>query len=172
VRRSLIALTLLALAAAPAALAATPSPVKKSTTYTGKTSQGDVCRHGTTDGLPCDVTLKTSKDRKRVTKLTIRWRGGPCSANPSQYYRAATQFVDLAISSKARIKFAGSYEAELDGGETATNTVKLNGKFTRTTSGKYRASGDLTVVSDIVSPNGSKTHCETGKVTWSAKPAK
>ncbi len=168
--RLLLALALLALAAAPSALAATPSPVKKSTNYAGKTSQGDVCRHGTTDGLPCDVALKTSKDRKRVTKLTIRWRGGPCSADPGQYYRAATQFVEMPISSKARIKFSGTYTATLDQGEKATNRVKLNGKFTRSSSGKYRASGDLTVVSDIVQANGSKTHCETGRVTWSAKP--
>ena len=171
VRRVLLALVATALLAAPA-LGATTAPVKKSATYTGKTSQGQVCRHGGEDGQQCDITFKTSKDRKQVSKLTIRWRGGPCSDNPERYYRAATDFVRLPISSKYGFKFSGSYDATLDDGTKAHNTVKLSGRFTRTSSGKYRAAGGFSVVSDLVLPDGTKTHCESGKVTWTAKPAK
>jgi hypothetical protein len=170
--RTGIVLASLSLLAAPAALAATkPSPVKKSAAYAGTTSQGSVCRDAQGDeGVPCTVAFKTSKDRKRVKTLTIRWRAGPCSDNSSRYYRGATDFKGLPISSKHRFKFSGSYAAMLDGGDTGTNTVTLNGKFTRTSSGKYRASGDFSVVSDLTLANGTKTHCESGRVTWSAKP--
>ena len=170
-RPFLLAVAVLALLAAPALGATAPPPVKKSATYAGKTSQGKVCRHGSQEGQQCDITLKTSSDRKTVRSLTIRWRGGPCSDNPDRYYRAATEFVKLPISSKYRFKFSGSYDATLDDGTKARNAVKLNGKFTRTTSGTYRASGDFSVVSDLVLPDGTKTHCESGKVTWTAKPS-
>ena len=172
-RRALTTLSVLGLVVAPVAVGATKSPVRKSTKYAGTTSQGDVCRHGTTDGRACDIRFKTSSDRKRIATLTVRWRGGPCSADPNQFYRAATDFQDLAIySSKSKFKYSGSYTANLAEGATATNTVALTGRFRRSSSGRYSASGTFSVVSDVVQSNGSKTHCETGKVSWSAKPAK
>lgn len=171
--RVLVCVGILAAFASPAAVGAAKKPViKKSATYTGKTSQGEVCRHGTVEFQQCDISFKTSKDRKLIPALTIRWRAGPCSDDPNRYYRAATDFKNLAISSKAKFKTSSSYDVTLSDGTTGTNTVTLNGRFTRTSSGKYRASGDLSITSDLTFPDGAKTHCETGKVTWSAKPTK
>ncbi|HEX8744328.1 MAG TPA: hypothetical protein VF712_14450 [Thermoleophilaceae bacterium] len=170
-KRAAAALAAVSLVVVPAAGGATKSPVRKSATYTGKTSQGEVCRHGDVDGRQCDVKLRTSKDAKKVATLTIRWRGGPCSDNPNRYYRAATDYTNVPIS-KARFKHAGSYDATLSDGTKATNEVTLNGKFKRSSKGKYSASGDFSVVADLVLPDGTKTHCESGKVTWSAKLVK
>jgi hypothetical protein len=173
--RILIALAALSLAAAPAAVGAAkkpPSPVKKNVTYSGSTSQKQVCRVGSSEGQLCVVIFNTSKDGKSIPLLQMYWRAGPCSDRADRYHRGATNFTKLPISSNRFSTGATTYKTTFADGTSATITVTLNGKFKRSSTGKYSASGDFTAKSDLVFTDGGTSHCETGKVTWKAKPGK
>lgn len=170
--RMLAALLVLGLAAAPASAGATkkpPPPVKKSATYAGVSNQGAVCRVDGSEPRPCRVAFTTSKDRKRVTELVVSWRA-PCKDDPARFYRSTTRATNVPISSARFSRTASYLDSSFGDGTSADNDFKLSGKFKRSSKGRYTVSGSFTVVSDLFLPGGAQTRCETGKVTFSAKP--
>jgi hypothetical protein len=169
--RLLIVVALASLLVVPAAGAKKkpPPPPKKGATYSGSTSQGSVCRINDTDLQPCTIKITISGDGTKIKALLINWRAGPCSDNATRYYRSSTKITLLPVA-KAKAKFSGSYTENLSDGTKAKNKVVLNGKFKKSSSGKYSASGDFSVVSDLTLPDSTPSHCESGKITWTAKP--
>jgi hypothetical protein len=169
--RLLIATVIASLLVVPAAGAKKkpPPPPKKGATYRGSTSQGSVCRVKDKDLKPCTIAMTITGDGTKIKSLVIGWRAGPCSDNPNRFYRSSTQVTFLPVS-KAKFRQTGSYTENLADKTKAKNSIVLNGKFKKSSKGKYSASGDFSLVSDLTLPDGTPSHCETGKINWSAKP--
>lgn len=145
-----------------------PPPPKKGATYSGTTSQGSVCRVGEQELQQCTLTITITSDAKKLKKLLIFWRGGPCSDNPDRYYRSSTQFTQLPVTN-AKFSRTGNYTETLSDGTKGKNSVALDGKFKKSSKGKYSAAGHFQVVSDLTLPDGTASHCSSGPITWSAK---
>ena len=160
------AIAVAALAAAPAVGAtSSPPPQKKGATYSGVTSQGNDCFFNGQQGQPCSVSVKVSSDGKRVNPMQIRYRAA-CERNIT--FRSDTIFRNLSIK-KGKFSKNASYPVTLNDGSTGTTTVSMHGKFTRKGK-KYSVAGDYTAVSDLSFKDGTTAHCDSGKVTWKAKP--
>jgi hypothetical protein len=168
VPRVLAAAAVVSLLAVPVAGAATKPPlVKKSATYRGLTSQGSTCRADSMNDRPCDVSVKTSSDRKRVKVMIIKF-SAPCENG--NVYRNATDFLNYPISSKGGYSEKGSYTQTIPPDSVkAEHDIKMKGRFYRDGT-KYRLKGTFSVVADLTFQNGTTTRCTTGPITWTAKP--
>jgi hypothetical protein len=181
--RIVIAVTAAGALAAPVALGAgTPATVKGSATYAGNTKQGNVCRvvDPKTDQVredgACRISVRTSTNRKRVTVVTVSWRGGPCSDGADRYHRSTSTLTgtDGSIGSSYGFAKRDTYLSAIRDSDgviigNSKNVVKVNGKFKRSRTGKFSVSGTFTVVSDLTQ-KGAKSRCETGTVKYKGKP--
>jgi hypothetical protein len=142
------------------------SPVKKDATYRGLTSQGAVCHVDGVDNRPCTVSLKTSKDGKKVVSMLIRY--GAACRDESKYFRSSTRFRGLPIT-EGKFEQSAGYGEPIAGGGHAESTVSMHGAFKRK-DGRSTVSGDFHVKSKLTFPDDKPTKCGSGKVTWSARP--
>ena len=167
ISRILAAAAAASLLAVPAAGAATKPLVKKSATYKGLTSQGSTCRADSMNDRPCDVSVKTSSDRKRVKVMIIKFSA---TCDNGNVYRNQTDFLNYPISSKGGYSEKGSYTQTIPPDSVkAEHDIKMKGRFYRDGS-KYRLKGTFSVQADLTFQNGTTTRCTTGTITWSAKP--
>ncbi len=144
--------------------ARTPRPQKKGATYSGHTSQDqNNCRTGNSNTAPCSIFASVSKDGDKVTTMLIYYFA-PCT--DGKVLRSTTVFRNRTISKTGKYSNASSYTETLGDGTKAANTVKMHGKFTHGT--KWKLKGDYSIVSELTFPNGSKTQCKSGPVTFSA----
>jgi hypothetical protein len=149
----------------PAVDAAKPKPPqKKGATYTGFTSQGtSSCRSGGRNDQPCSIFASVSKNGKKVgTKLLYYF--AECA--DGKVLRSSTGFKNIPIK-KGKYTSKATYDETLGTQGTAQNTVVTHGKFKRSGK-KYSLSGDYSIKSDLTFSDGSTTHCESGKVTFTA----
>jgi uncharacterized membrane protein len=154
------------LAIAPAVDAAkTKPPQKKGATYKGVTSQGkSSCRSGGENEQPCNVVATVSKDGKRIATELLLFKS-ECADGKT--FRSSTAFKRLAIR-KGKYSTEARYGETLGSGDVAKNTVTAHGTFKR--NGKKRTlEGDFSIESDVKFTDGSKTHCASGQVTFTAK---
>jgi hypothetical protein len=159
------ALALAGLAAVPAVDASTPPPQKKGATYTGITSQGTTaCRSGNNNDQPCVVSAKVSKNGKKVVRLLVKFTA---ACEDTNVYQDATIFAGLKIT-KGKLSVKAIYDETLSDGTKVTNAVQAHGKFKRKNK-KFSLLGDYQVGSEVTFTDGSKTHCASGKVTFTAK---
>jgi hypothetical protein len=165
--RILVAGAATSLLAAPAAGAATKPLVKKSATYRGATSQGSTCRSSNMNDRPCDVSVKTSSDGKRVKLMLIRFSA---TCENTNLYRNTTDFANYPISRKGGYSEKGSYTQTIPPDNVrAEHDIKMKGRFYRDGT-KYRLKGTFSVDADLTFQNGQTTRCTTGTISWSAKP--
>ena len=144
-------------------------PQKKGATYSGITTQGQQCYFDGKDGQPCSVFVKVSDNGNKVPLAQVFWRA-PCEGGSGDVvYRSNTLFRNLKINDRAKYHNSSSYTETLSDGAVAHNAVKTHGKFTRK-NGKRRLAGDFSVESDLTGADGTKFHCESGTVTFTAKP--
>jgi hypothetical protein len=143
-----------------------PPAVKKDTTYRGPTDQGSVCSVKGVENRPCTVTLKTSKNGKRVVYMLIRY-GAQCK-DEDKYFRSSTLFTKVPISD-SKFEWQGSYGEDIKGGGHAENDVVMHGTFKRK-NGKSTVAGDFRIKNRLTFPDDKPTKCASGKVGWSAKP--
>jgi hypothetical protein len=160
------AASLLAVPAVSAKEKHKPPVVKKDTTYKGLTDQGSVCTVEGVNNKPCTVTLKTSKDGKRLVYMLIRY-GAACK-DEAKYFRSSTLFTKVPITA-ARFEWSGTYGEDLVGGGHSENDVTLHGVFKRI-DGKATVRGDFRVKNKLTFPDDKPTKCGSGKVAWSARP--
>jgi len=144
-------------------------PQKKGATYSGISSQGQQCYFDGQDGEPCSVFVKVSDNGHKVKLAQVFWRAPCTGGNGDVVYRSNTVFHNLKINDKAKYKNSSSYVENLSDGAVAENSVKTHGKFTRK-NGKRRLAGDFSIESDLTGADGTKFHCESGTVTFTAKP--
>jgi hypothetical protein len=163
--RLAVALALAGLAAVPAVGASTLPPQKKGATYTGITSQGTTaCRGGNKNDQPCVVSATVSKNGKKVVRLLVKFTA---ACDDTNVYQDATIFTGLKVT-KGKFSAKATYHQTLSDGTKVTNAVQTHGKFKRRNK-KFSLLGDYRVGSDVTFTDGSKTHCASGKVTFTAK---
>jgi hypothetical protein len=144
--------------------AKTKPPQKKGATYTGFTSQGtSSCRSGGDNEQPCSVFAAVSKNGKKVGTQLIYYFA-ECA--DGKVLRSSTAFKNIPIK-KGKYTSKAAYDETLGTQGTAKNSVVAHGKFKRSGT-KYSLSGDYSIKSDLTFSDGSTTHCESGRVTYTA----
>jgi hypothetical protein len=154
------------LAIVPAVDAAkTKPPQKKGATYTGFTSQGtSSCRSGGSDKRPCSIFAAVSKDGTKVGTELIYFKAD-CA--DGKVFRSSTVFKKVPIK-KGKYTAKATYDESLGTQGSVKNTVVAHGAFKH--KGKaYSLKGDFSIESDLTFTDGSKTHCASGQVTFTAK---
>jgi hypothetical protein len=131
--------------AVPTALAAAPAGGSK---YSGKTSAGE------------PVTLRLNGKASRVKRLRIYYTLTCDDGRTSYTY---TDVLNPRLRSDHSFAASGTYTGSSDGSQ---NSFKLSGKvWAKKAGGKFSLAATGTV-------EGTKLHCKTGKLSWSAKRTK
>jgi hypothetical protein len=134
---------------------------KRGVTYTGVTSQGDSnCRSNDRNDQPCTATARVSKSGKRVAQMQIYFFG---ECEDGKVFRSSTVFKRARIK-KGKFTVRAHYQEPLSDGTEVKNTVTTHGSFGK----KLR--GDYSITSKLTFPDGTKTTCESGKVTFALSP--
>jgi len=140
----------------PSAIAATP---RKDSGYQGATTQKS-------GNLTLPASLRVSKDGKKVTRFNLQWTA-KCAA-PTGRGGLDGLFVtqNKAINKEGSFRYLNTVNQDLGGGQKATFTLELKGKFTS----KTLAKGTFKVNGSIKDAAGAQVDtCTSGSVGWQVR---
>jgi len=149
------AVTLL-VALVPNALAAAP---RKDAGYQGASSQKS-------GNLTLPASLRVSKDGKKVSRFNLQWTA-KCAA-PAGRRGLDGLFVtqNKTVNKEGSFSYLATVNQDLGGGQKATFTIELKGKFTKRTLAK----GTFKVNGSIKDAAGAQVDtCTSGNITWSVR---
>jgi len=131
--------------------------------YGGRSSQGH------------PMSLRLTRDGKRLRALTVQVDAGMCSSSPTQTYNLALNRNKRFNSSRsARIRadgsfaYTGRFRAQASNGAKLDFEVALKGKARRT-----RATGTIRFFGPVRNSTGSVIdRCDSGRVRWKLRRGK
>jgi len=146
----------LLVALAPNALAATP---RKDAGYQGASTQKS-------GNLTLPASLRVSKDGKKVTRFNLQWTAKCASPTGRKGLDGLFVTQNKAISKAGSFSYLATVNQDLGGGQMASFTIELKGKF----SSKTVAKGSFKVNGAIKDAAGQQVDtCTSGNVAWQVR---